>query len=165
MTKDDKPRTRQTRITDYISLPKSVPIHISGAKNVMNINCFQVNNQKRTISCERITKYCEESKLFLCLGQEPSTHSGRRVTGLNAFHTLVHAKVERPRAYIYAHKSLRIWPMESMNTQDTAVAMIDTGIDTIGKIDFEKCVSVKLYYVLYTGTVELIPSLKRRLKL
>ena len=67
------------------------------------------------------------------LGQEPNTHL-RRVTGLNAFHILVYANVERPSTYIYAHKSLHIWPMENMNTQDTAVAMIDTGIETIGKI-------------------------------
>ena len=128
-----KTSVRQARITDYINIPQARPMHFSTGKKTMNINCYQVNNQKRIISCERINKYCEENNLFLCLGQEPSTHSGR-ITGLNSFHTLVHAAVQRPRAYIYAHKSLRIWPMDTLNSQDTAVAMIDTGIQNIGKI-------------------------------
>ena len=114
-------------------VPKNTPINISKDIKTIDIPCFQLNNQKRIISCETLNKYCEEGKLFLCLGQEPSTYNGK-ITGLNSSHTLVNANTERPRAYIYAHRSLRVWPMQTFCDQDTAVAMIDTGINNIGKI-------------------------------
>ena len=151
-----KPKTQpdqgQRRITDYMPnwVPKNIPIDISKTIKTVDIQCFQLNCQKRIISCETLNKYCEESKLFLCLGQEPSTYNGR-ITGLNNYHTVINATVERPRAYIYAHKSLRIWPMQSLCDQDTATAMIDTGISDIGKI-----VLVSIYW---DGRINSFPQL------
>ena len=126
---------RQRKITEFIPnrIPTNEPINVDANIKTVDIPCFQLNNQKRIISCEALSKYCEEGKLFLCLGQEPSTYNGR-ITGLNTFHNIINASVLRPRAYIYAHKSLRVWPMQTFCDQDTATAMFDTGICNIGKI-------------------------------
>ena len=90
---------------EYIagSIPQNKPKTSKLSSNEIDITCYQINNQKPILSCESITKYCEDKDYFICLGQEPSTY-GERVTGLNSYHTIISAKVNRPRAYIYAHK-------------------------------------------------------------
>ena len=105
-------RGGQRKITDFMPnrLPTNNPILASKIVNAIDVPCFQLNNQKRIISCETLNKYCEAEKHFL--GQEPSLYNGR-ITGLNTFHTLIHGRVDRPRAYIFAHRSLRVWPMET----------------------------------------------------
>ena len=130
-------KTKQRKITDFMPdrPPPNIPKTISTTIDTTEIKCFQLNNQKRIISCEKLNQYCEEAKSFLCLGQEPSTY-GTKVTGLNSYHTTVYADVERPRAYIYAHRSLKIWPMNNLCSQDTAVALLDTGMDDVDKIMF-----------------------------
>ena len=84
------------------------------------INCFQSNNQKRIESCEKLALYCDNSDLFLELGQEPSTF-GCGITGLNNRHNKTHAVTDRPRAYIYTHKDLITWPLDHLCSRDVAV--------------------------------------------
>ena len=130
-------------------IPTNVPVNVAVNVKTIDIPCFQLNNQKRIISCETLTNYCEREKLFLCLGQDPSLYNGK-ITGLNTYHTTISGNVDRPRAYIHAHKSLKIWPMENLCDQDTAVAMIDTGINNIGKI-----IMVSIYW---DGRIDSFPQ-------
>ena len=94
---------------------------------------FQINNQKRLISCEYIAQACAGLNSFIVLGQEPSTN-GFNITGLNRGHKIIQASVDKPRAYIYCHKSMNAWPVEELCTRDLAVCIINTFDPKITKL-------------------------------
>ena len=87
-------KLKQKRITDFFgkqSAPLTSKIPIADGK----ILCFQINNQKRIESSEKIAHYCDDNNLFLVLGQEPSTY-GNGVTGLNNRHVETHTLNDKP---------------------------------------------------------------------
>ena len=69
----------------------------------------------------------------MVLGQEPSTF-GCSVTGLNNRHTIIYSATEKPRAYIYAHKSFNIWPLDNISSRDVASALLDPNTEGVNKI-------------------------------
>ena len=127
-----KRRPQQTRITDFFGnkpAPTIRKIEIYDGK----IKCFQINNQKRIESCERIANYCDNSESFIVLGQEPSTF-GCGITGLNNRHNKTYAVMERPRAYIYTHKNLTTWPLDHLCSRDVASLLLDSNKESYGKL-------------------------------
>ena len=127
-----KRRPQQTRITDFFGnkpAPTIRKIEIYDGK----IKCFQINNQKRIESCERIANYCDNSESFIVLGQEPSTF-GCGITGLNNRHNKTYAVMERPRAYIYTHKNLTTWPLDHLCSRDVASLLLDSTKESYGTL-------------------------------
>ena len=128
-------KTHQSRITDFFNsnADPNVSVTIEVDVNERNIEFFQINNQKRIMSNEEITRLAESTKSFCILGQEPSTF-GYNVTGLNSRHTIVQAATDKPRSYIVCHKQLGAWPVEELCSRDVATAIIDSKMEEAGKL-------------------------------
>ena len=117
----------QSRITDFFGNAGENEHTIEVLNTYANslIKGFQINNQKRGISMEKLSSLLSKTKDFVVLGQEPSSY-GYNVCGLNKFHTLIQAPVHKPRAYLYCHKDLNAWPVDSLCSRDVAACIIDT---------------------------------------
>lgn len=152
-----KPTTpkKQTRITDFFKQNNEQEIDIDTIErpvdriDLQEINLMQINNQKRIESTEKISHYTDSGKLFIVLGQEPSTR-GMGITGLNNRHVKIHAMIDKPRSYIYAHKTLSLWPIEKFCSRDVATALFNPHNPIFGKV-----VIISLYW---DGTFKEIPQ-------
>ena len=125
--KDNIPR-KQTKITDYLNASPDTEFTVELAEkncHVGNIKFMQINNQKRIMSTEETSRLASQLNSFCVLGQEPSTF-GFNITGLSRNHKVIQASVDKPRAYIYHHKGLDVWPVEELTTRDTACAIINS---------------------------------------
>ena len=144
---------KQTRITDFFDgHDANRSLQIQCEEEIVGIEFFQINNQKRIISNSEIMRLAESERSFCILGQEPSTF-GFNVTGLNSGHTIIQAPTERPRAYIACHKLLKAWPVEDLCSRDVAVAIIDSGMKDAGKL--------LVTSVYWDGRIDTFPEVAR----
>ena len=90
-----------------------------------NLPIFQLNCQKRDVSATAVQVLTHSHQSFLALLTEPYIHSSR-LACLDRSHTRISVADDKPRAAIYAHRNLHLWPVQSLCTRDTSVAVWDT---------------------------------------
>ena len=130
--RDNLPRLKQNKITSYFNSATDNQhtlelLHNNDNAEFLksNIHFLQINNQKRIMSTESTSRIASNLNSFCVLGSEPST-VGFNITGLNKTHKIIQAAIDKPRAYIYCHKNLEIWPVEELTTRDTAACVINS---------------------------------------
>ena len=98
-----------------------------------NVRFSQINNRKKLESMDMIDLEYRGQKPFIVFGTEPHAYLNS-ITGLNRRQNLIYAyrpakdgnKVgDWPRSYIYASKSLDIWPVPKLCSQDVTTAIFD----------------------------------------
>ena len=144
-------KQKQAKITDFFGDAKDNDYVVGiGKTSHFKMNCYQINNQKKLISTENISRITGVANSFMVLGQEPSSY-GSSVTGLNPRHTVVQAATERPRAYIYCHKNLNAWQMNELCSKDTAACIVESKERGLGTLLF-----VSIYW---DGRIDTFPKL------
>ena len=86
---------------------------------------FQLNCRKRSQTALAIQDLTNRSASFITLLQEPYVHAGGPRC-LNRRHNVISSLGNNPRAVIYCHRNVFIWPVASLCTRDLAVAIWDT---------------------------------------
>ena len=125
--RENQPKKKQSRITDFFKGvdENTHTIDLLQDQQHTRIECFQINNQKRIMSCENINNITSNLNSFIVFGQEPSSYD-TQVTGLNRRHNIVQELTHRPRAYIFTHKNIRTWQVPDLCSRDVAACLTES---------------------------------------
>ena len=90
---------------------------------------LQMNARKRNPSTIFINQRVSKMDAFVAFIQENSV-DGKNPTNLDKQHHRVFCKDSKPRAVLYAHANLSIWPLNQFCDRDVAAALFHSGNKT-----------------------------------